>query len=196
MRDAERFQRAIAAIDAMNASDPQRVSVRDMDGPKEMIHARLASEWVARLVREPSEALLLAARAHHVRRWQVPRSTQPAGRAGYLRWREGLYEFHAQTCAGILEAEGYAGDEIGTVTRLIRKSELRTDPEAQALEDALCLVFLETQARDFAAKEPDKVKRVLARTLSKMSAEGRAAARVIELEEGIRALLDELLSKA
>ncbi len=192
MRDSKRFERAITAIDAANAEDPQRVSLRDHEGPKEVVHAQLVSEWVKRLTEEPSEELLLAARAQHLRRWEVPRSTQPEGRAGYLRWRSGLYEFHAQACADILVREGYTHGEVEIVTRLIRKVDLRSDPAAQTLEDAMCLVFLEAQARDFASKRPEMVERILEKTLRKMSARGRAAANEIELDAEVRALLERL----
>ena len=37
--------------------------------------------------RRSRETLLLAARAHHLRRWELPRDSYPVGRAGYLRWR-------------------------------------------------------------------------------------------------------------
>ena len=90
MTDPERFARAIAAIDAGNADDPNVVTIRSRTGPKEILHAELVTEWVVRLDPDATEPLLLAARGHHFRRWTVPRSTAPAGRAGYLRWRKSL----------------------------------------------------------------------------------------------------------
>ena len=59
----ERFERAIASIDAVNAEDPNRIEVAGTEGAKEILHARLATRWVKRLVDEPGEALLLATRA-------------------------------------------------------------------------------------------------------------------------------------
>src|SRR5437899_5560016 len=75
---SERFARAIAAIDAGNADDPNVVAVRSRTGPKEILHAELVSEWVERLQPDAAEALLLAARGHHYRRWTVPRASVPA----------------------------------------------------------------------------------------------------------------------
>ena len=43
------FDRAIAAIDAANADDPNIVTVREITGPKEVVHAELVTEWVRRL---------------------------------------------------------------------------------------------------------------------------------------------------
>ena len=56
----------------------------------------MLSRWVGLLLPEASEELRLAARAHHIRRWQRPRSTFPEGRGGYLRWRTSLHAFHAE----------------------------------------------------------------------------------------------------
>ena len=69
MIDSERFGRAIAAIDAGNADDPNVVTIRARTGPKEVLHAELVTEWVERLRPDASEPLLLAARGHHFRRW-------------------------------------------------------------------------------------------------------------------------------
>jgi len=41
--DHDRFQRAIAAIDAGNADDPNVVTIRGRTGPKEVLHAELVS---------------------------------------------------------------------------------------------------------------------------------------------------------
>ena len=78
--DDERFRRAIAAIDASNADDPNRITVRGEERPKELAHSELVTAWVHRLDPHASEPLLLAARAHHVRRWTIPRASYPTGR--------------------------------------------------------------------------------------------------------------------
>ena len=148
--DTERFRNAIAAIDAANAEDPNTIRVRGLERQKELAHAELVSEWVRRLRPQASEALLLAARAHHIRRWTVPRSSYPEGRGGYLRWRRDLHEMHARETANILRAHGYDQETIDRVARIVRKENLAGDLDVQALEDALCLVFLETQLHDLA----------------------------------------------
>src|SRR5437588_6981396 len=96
--DEGRFARAVAAIDAANAEDPY---------DKELRHSELATKWVRRLRPDATEALLLAARAHHIRRWAVPRPSYPEGRAGYLRWRRDLQRAHADAVSRILAAERY-----------------------------------------------------------------------------------------
>jgi ketosteroid isomerase-like protein len=189
------FDGAIAAIDAANADDPNRVTVREITGPKEVVHAVLVTEWVQRLQPNANDALLLAARAHHLRRWTVPRTTQPPGRAGYLRWRKGLYAKQATELGEILRETGCDDETITRAQQLVRKEGLGTDPDAQVLEDALCLVFLEAQLADVAARlEPDTLARVLVRTANKMSDVGRGAIAELPLPPGARYALETALA--
>lgn len=191
MGESERLSRALAAIDAANADDPQRIVVRGERRPKELAHAELVSEWVAKLRPEASEALRLAARAHHIRRWAIPRSAYPDGRRGYHRWRLALHDHHAQEVGRILAAEGYDPATTLRVQDLVRKKGLGTDPEVQTLEDALCLVFLETQLHDIAARlDGERLLDVLRKTLAKMSPHGIEEARRLPLDPADRAQLE------
>ena len=192
-----RLQRALAAIDARNSDDPNRIAVRGELQPKEQAHAELASEWIERLVANPSEALRLAVRAHHLRRWAISRSEYPAGRAGYHRWRVALQQLHAREVGEILEAEGYARETVTRVQALVRKQGLGRgqDDEVQAFEDALCLVFLETQLASTAAKLGDQSRtiEVLRKTARKMSPAAIALAAELPLSDDERALLQSAL---
>ena len=186
--EPSRFVRAVALIDAVNALDPTPIVVRAIERPKELGHAELATEWVWRLREgeggEPSEALLLAARAHHIERWLVPRASYPDGRTGYLQWRTGLHRFHADRAAEILRESGYDDEAIEAVQRVIRKERPRANRDSQALEDVLCLVFLETQLElDWERIDDDKMVEVLRKTWRKMSAAGRDAALALDLPE-------------
>lgn len=194
----DRLDRALAAIDAANAADPNTLVVRGAVRPKEIAHAELASEWLARLSSAPSEALRLAVRAHHIERWAIPRSSYATGKAGYHRWRRALQEHHAKRAGELLAREGYADAEIERVRALLRKQGLgRGDEEAQTFEDALCLVFLETQLGETAAKldDPAKALDVLIKTLRKMSAGARERASTLPLGEGERALVERALEE-
>jgi hypothetical protein len=192
--DDDRFGRAIAAIDAANAGDPKRIVVGGETLPKELAHARLVTEWVRRMDPEAGEALLLAARAHHLRRWTIPRASFPEGRAGYLRWRRTLQEQHANEVAEILETVGYDAATIARVQDLVRKRGLGSDPDVQVLEDALCLVFIETQFHDIAGRlEPDKLADVVQKTVRKMSPRAVTLALELEIDAADRALLAKIL---
>jgi hypothetical protein len=165
-----RFERAIAAIDAANADDPHTLEVRGEVRPKELAHAALMTEWLAKLDPGADDAQRLAARAHHLRRWTVPRSSYPEGRAAYLRWRTALKKQHAEDVAAILVEVGYDGATIERVQRIIRKEGLGTDAAVQTHEDALCLVFLETQlAATVDDLGDEKMLDVIRKTAAKMS---------------------------
>jgi ketosteroid isomerase-like protein len=196
MTGDERFTRAITAIDAGNADDPNIVTIRARTGPKEVLHAELVTGWVERLRPDASEPLLLAARGHHFRRWTVPRASAPAGRAGYLKWRKSLQQQHARELGELLATAGYDAETVARVQSIVRKEGLAADPEVQALEDALCLVFLETQLDDVVARlDPDTLTRVLVRTAQKMSADGRAAIAGVPIDDRARTMLATALAR-
>ena len=190
----DRFDRAIAAIDAANADDPNTIEVAGETRPKELAHAELVTAWVHRLEREPSEELLLAARAHHLRRWTSPRTSYPAGRAGYLKWRKQLHDQHAREVAVILTEVGYDDATIQRVQEIVRKRRLGQDPEVQVLEDALCLVFIETQLDDLSQKlEPAKLPDVMVKTAKKMSPQAIEEAMALDIDPSARSLLRSVL---
>jgi len=185
-----RFDATIAAIDLANADDPNVVVARGEQGPKELVHAVLVTGWVEQLAPDASEALRLAARAHHLRRWAIPRASYPAGRPGYLRWRRAQHVQHAHDLGEILGAAGYDPATIERAQALVAKRNLGQDPEAQALEDALCLVFVETQFHELAARlDRDKMIDVVRKTVKKMSPEAVALAAELDLAPADRDLL-------
>ena len=196
----ERFRAAVEAIDAANAEDPNTIEVSGEMRPKELVHAELMTEWVQRLRPDASEALLLAARGHHVRRWVLPRSDYPEGRAGYLRWRRDLYELHASEVGRILAEVGYEDDTVLRVQALVAKRDqpargVSSDPETRAMEDALCLVFITTQFRSLADRlDDERMVEVVRKVLHKMSPEGVTAALQQSLDARDRALIERAAS--
>jgi hypothetical protein len=160
----------MAAIDAVNAQDPNTEICVGERLPKELAHAQRASHWLETLDPCASEELRLAVRAHHLRRWALPRAAYPLGRVGYHAWRRELQNRHARECSELLSAVGYDAAPIERVSELIRKRRLGRDPQAQVYEDVLCLVFIELQLESFAAAhDAEKIVGILARTLPKMS---------------------------
>lgn len=190
----DRLAAALTAIDAANVDDPHTLVVDGRERPKEQAHAEMMTAWVRRLDPGCSEEQVLAARAHHLRRWTLPRRDYPEGRAGYLRWRTALKRQHADDVAGILAGAGYGPESIERVQRIIRKQGLGDDPAVQVHEDALCLVFLATQFDELADKlGDDKTVDVLRKTAAKMSRSGLAAAGELPLSPGAVALLERAL---
>ncbi|HYQ26199.1 MAG TPA: DUF4202 domain-containing protein [Polyangiaceae bacterium] len=175
--DESRFRAAVTAFERENAEDPHTLSVSGAERPRELVDAERLSAWVERLAPDASEALQLAARCQHIRRWQIPRASYPAGRVGYLQWRTQLGRFHADTAARLLEAAGYERDLIDAVRRINLKQNLHSNPDTQTMEDALCLTFLEFELEEFCSKyPPEKVIEVVQKTWKKMSAKAHELA--------------------
>ncbi len=148
-----------------------------------------------RLCPDASEELRLAARCQHICRWEIPRQSYPLTRPGYLKWRADLKKFHAQKAAEILREAGYDDDVIRRVQDLNLKRHFPDDAETRVLEDALCLVFLQFQFTDLAAKTAeDKTVNALQKSWQKMTAAARAEALKLEFGPREKALLQRALN--
>lgn len=183
---------AIEAIDAANADDPNSWGGQ----PLALAQGRLAHTWVVRLDPAASDALQLAARAHHLRRWVVPRSSYPEGRPGYLRWRRDQKQRHSAELGDLLSGAGLAADVVERASTIVAKVGLGTDPEVQVFEDAVCLTFVETQFDETADRlDRDRMVEVVAKTLSKMSEAGRAAALTLDLDARAATIVTDALAR-
>lgn len=174
-----RFQQAIALIDQANQQDPHHEESHGQIFAKEYLYSLRMTEWLDRFVQEPSEALQIAARAQHICRWLIPREQYPEGRKGYHLWRIALQKFHAEKAGDILQQVGYDEPFIQQVQSLLRKENLRNNPETQQLEDVICLVFLEHHLTDFVDKGEygeDKLVDIVHKTWLKMSIAAQQAA--------------------
>lgn len=186
----KRFDDVIAAIDDANARDPQNVEIGGRTIPAELLYGQRMSDALAAISPSASELLRIAVRGQHIERWTSPRSAYPSGRAGYLKWRNDLKEFHARRLGEIMTAAGYGSHDAARVGALVRKERLRSDPEAQTLEDMACIVFLTHYLADFMRKTDEaKLARILAQTWNKMSAQGRAHAGKLDLPSSVLALI-------
>ena len=190
-RDAQKYEAAIRRFDAENARDPNVENGQ----PRELVHAQRLTGWVLRLCPDASEALRLAARCQHICRWEIPRNSYPMTRAGYLKWRADLKKFHAEKSGGILRETGYDETVIRRVQELNLKKNFPDDPETRVLEDALCLVFLQFQLADLAAKTAeDKTVNALQKSWAKMTAAARAEALKLEFGPREKNLLQRALN--
>ena len=145
--DRARFERALAAFDQANAEDPTQRSCSASNVRASSFTPNGSRPGSSGSSRQPSEALRLAARCQHLERWKIPRSSYPEGRVGYLQWRTQLARFHADRAAEILAAAGYERALIDQVRRINLKQGLRSDPDVQTMEDALCLTFHRARVR-------------------------------------------------
>ncbi len=197
MSPASRLHQAFALIDEANRADPETELVDGAPQPREWIYGLRMSAELDRYRPDAPEALQLAVRAQHIRRWEIPRASYPMDRAGYHRWRTTLYKFHAETAGELLRRVGYDEETIARVQHLIQKKQLREDPDTATLEDVVCMVFLRFYAERFAAAHPvEKTVGILQKTWSKMSAAGQAAALQLELPPAVRSLVERALAEA
>jgi hypothetical protein len=190
----ERLNRVIALIDAVNAADPNVIATPDGPRPAELVYGERMSTELARFCPHAGDHLAIAVRGQHIERWTSPRSDYPQGRGGYLKWRKDLKDHHAARVSALMAEAGYATPDVERVAGLIRKERLKRDPDAQTLEDVVCLVFLAHYADAFIAKHDDeKVVSILAKTAVKMSPEGLEAASHLALPERLGRLLGKAL---
>ncbi len=190
------FDRAIELIDRASSEDPHRTIFDGVEVPAGLLYAQRMTHWLLQIEPNASEALRLAVRCQHLRRWMIPRSNYPMTRPGYRQWRTTLGRFHAEQAGQILRSVGYDERMILRVQSLIRKERLKSDAEAQTLEDVACLVFLEGDYIEFArTHEQGKVIAILQKTWRKMSDRGQAAALVLaqKLPEIERKLIEQAL---
>ena len=142
---------AIRLFDAANASDPNL----DEGRPKELLYAERMTAMLSRFAPEVDEVAQLAVRAQHIRRWVVPRDSYPQTREGYLMWRKGLYNFHAEEAARLMRMAEYDEITVDRVMQAIGKKAIKANPDTQLLEDVSALVFIEHYLAAFVATKPD-----------------------------------------
>jgi len=183
--DAEqRLEQILVEIGAANSHDPGRVAFDGNTLPTALAEGQQAHVWARHLQSGASDALQIATRAHHLRRWEIERGSYPRTRDGYLAWRTYLYDFHARTVGDLMHQAGYPRDTIDRVAELMRKRSLKRDADAQTYEDAVSIAFLEVRLSPFLddVSEEQSI-RALRRTWAKMSPAGREAALGLALEK-------------
>jgi hypothetical protein len=194
-----RLENLLAAIDAANADDPRKVVVEGADRPFEIIYSERMTARLAALYPQASDLLKIAARAQHLRRWDIARENFPLGRQGYNDWRKECRAHHARLVADLMRERGFDEASVAHVGSLIRKEQLKKDPESQALENVAAIVFLEFYFDEFHTKytdyDDDKIVDILGKTLCKMSPKGHAAALALPLPDRTRQLVGAAIQR-
>lgn len=193
MTDNTRYQKVAEAIDAANADDPRKTIVGGEERPYEVVYSERMSHRLGEIYPDASELLRIAARAQHIRRWDIPRNRYPEGRNGYNDWRKACREHHGEVITRIMSDHGYGDEDIAHVVKLIKKEQLKKDRESQALENVVDVVFVEHYFDEFLGKysqyDDDKIIDIVGKTLRKMSPKGHQAALSLDLPERTRDLV-------
>jgi len=190
-----RFTEALRLFDAANSEDPNLEPGPDgQPVPKELLYAQRMTACLARVAPDAPEAMQLAARAQHIRRWHIPRSDYPMTRPAYHQWRNALKNYHAELAGQLMAQAGYEPEPIARVQQLLQKQRLKDDPEVQLLEDVICLVFLEYYFLPFAAQHPEeKVIEIVQKTWPKMTERGHELALQLPFSPEALALVTKAL---
>lgn len=192
--DMDRFLQTINDFDTINAEDPHQETVLGEKVPKELLYSQRMTAMLEDFEPNDSEHLRLAARSQHIKRWSIPRDSFPMDRKGYLQWRTNLKKFHGELAGSVMAQNGYSQDDIDKVDDLLNKRALKTDLEAQTLEDVACLVFLKYYFDDFLTQHDDeKLVSILQKTWKKMSEKGRQAAMHLDLSPTAAGLVQKAL---
>lgn len=192
------LERALARFDEANQNDPNLEPYKGHPTPKEYVYAVRMTEQLQALYPNASEAVQLAVRAQHICRWSIPRADYPEGRKGYHQWRRELGKFHAQKAGELMSEVGYSEDMIERVRSILRKEDLRKDPETQQMEDIACLVFIRYYMEPFVEKyqySEEKLVGIVQKTWGKMTSEGQQAALQLELPESLSKVMQLALAQ-
>lgn len=195
MIESEKYKDAIRKFDEANSDDP---NIESIDGEliaKELLYSVRMTERLNQFEDDADEALRLAVRCQHICRWEIPREDYEMNRTGYLKWRNDLKLFHSNKAASILSEVGYDEETIQNVKFLLEKKQLKKNEMTQALEDVVCLVFLEFYFEKFSEKyAEDKLTDILRKTWNKMSVKGQESAMQLELSDESKSLISKAIS--
>ncbi|HXZ25315.1 MAG TPA: DUF4202 domain-containing protein [Nitrospiria bacterium] len=188
-----RLSRAITACDRVNSLDPRRQRFNGRDRPRELVFSERVAHWLLRLAPGASDAVRLAAAGHTLRRWEIPRDRYAHDTAGYHAWRDATAAHSSEHAEALLRSIGYPEEHIRRVCRLIRREDGPGDPDAQLLEDADCLAFLELKLVDYLDRwDGETLTRILYGTWMKMSGPARTLARQAPFDPRISPWLAQL----
>ncbi len=190
-----KYQKALSLFDEANKQDPNQEVFEGVSYAKEYIYGKRMTDRLDIFFPEAPESLKLAARCQHICRWEIPRDAYEMNRVGYLTWRNDLKKLHAQKAEEILHYVGYETEIIEEVKRMLLKKQLKKNELTQALEDVICLVFLEYYFDAFAAKHTEeKVIDIVQKTWGKMSEKGHDAALQLPFSKEGLALVQKALA--
>jgi hypothetical protein len=187
---SEKLQQAFEAFDEYNSQDTHAEISGGQRIAKELLYGQRMTSKLNEYSPGAPEYLQLAARCQHIGRFEIPRSSYPMDRKGYLQWRTAEKIHHVKIAEPILKKIGYEDSVVEKVKFLLMKKELATNPDTQLLEDVVCLVFIQYYLDDFAAQHDDeKVIDILRKTIKKISPRCLQEASKLKVSERIQGLI-------
>jgi hypothetical protein len=192
---AENYEAAISLIDEAHSQDPNNTIVDGQIVPYELHYAQKMTHYLKLRCPTASPVLKVAIRAQHFRRWEIPRSSYPMTKPGYLNWRSFLKKRQADLASAICIGCNFTAEEAEEVAKLIRKEDLKNNEDTKVLEDVACLVFLDDQFEAFEKEhDEEKIIGILRKTWGKMTERGHELALEIPMKEESKALIGKALA--
>ena len=182
----------IAEIDAANAKDPRHDTVDGNVRPRELLYSERMTDCTSEIYPNASEELQIAARAQHICRWQIPRTDYARDRQGYLAWRKACREHHVKLTSDIMKKHGYRENQVEQVANIIKKQHLKREPDSQALENVVVVVFAKHYLEEFVARnehDEEKLVNILRKTFRKLDAAGYSEIAKLDVSERLRPLI-------
>lgn len=178
------LKNAIHELLAAHLQDPNMESWNDGVYPAEWLYIQRITERLTSFCPEASEELIIAANSQHLYRWEIERKSFPEGRIGYYQWRNYLSEYQALKAREIILKAGFDADFADQVKTIVKKENIFMNPEAQTLEDVVCLVFLEFYLDEFMNDKTElNMATIILKTWNKMSEKGHQEALKIKYSD-------------
>lgn len=188
------LKNAIHELLAAHLQDPNMESWNDGVYPAEWLYIQRITERLASFAPNASEELIIAANCQHLYRWEIERKSFPEGRIGYYQWRNYLSEYQALKAREIILKAGFDADFADQVKTIVKKENIFTNPEAQTLEDVVCLVFLEFYLDEFMNDKTElNMATIILKTWNKMSEKGHQEALKIKFSDAALPVIKKAL---
>lgn len=188
------FENARERLNAAHKKDPNQETWENEVFPAEWLYIQRITDRLKTFSPEASIELIVAANCQHLCRWEIKRTGFPEGRIGYYQWRNYLSDYQFQKAREIILGAGFDPDFADQVKIIVRKENIFTNPEAQTLEDVVCLVFLEFYLDEFMNDKSElNMVPIILKTWNKMSEKGHQEALKIKYSDAALPVIKKTL---
>jgi len=193
----EKILEAFKRFDELYKQEPNNEIYDGKEYPKEYLYSLRMLEVLNDIFKNANAAQLLAVKAQHLCRWEIPRTDFPEGKQGYHTWRNALYKHQSEKATNVLKELQFDEQTIEDVANAISKKGLKQNFTSQVVEDVACIVFLKHYFANFVTKhssDEEKTISIIKKTWAKMSPVAHDHALQIPFEEKAAQLITKALN--
>lgn len=168
----EKIIEALNIFDQLYEQDPNTEIYNGKEYPKEYLYSLRMLETLSQIFKNANTVQVIAAKAHHLCRWEIPRTTFAKGKQGYLKWRQTLYKHQSEKATHVLTQLQFDKQTIEDIANAIQKKGLKQNFNTQVVEDVACIVFLKYYIDNFIkshGNDEEKIIGIVKKTWDKMS---------------------------